>query len=214
MRNIRRSALLYASAVAIFVSADMFAVSAPARAVPVQLGSGNYYEFVSNIGISWSNASTAAAGMSHLSIAGHLATVTSAAENTFLASLISSPSGSFDGAWLGGESDSSNNWQWAVGPDSGQSFSYTNWGGIEPNNFPSNVYMNIGALTSGIAFGQWADASNGISTGSTGADPVTGFFVEYEVNAVPLPATLPLFASALGGLGLLGWRRKRKTKVA
>jgi hypothetical protein len=26
----------------------------------------------------------------------------------------------------------------------------------------------------------------------------------------PLPASLPLFASGLGGLGLLGWRRKRK----
>ena len=28
--------------------------------------------------------------------------------------------------------------------------------------------------------------------------------------AVPLPGTLPLFASGLGALGLLGWRRKRK----
>ena len=27
--------------------------------------------------------------------------------------------------------------------------------------------------------------------------------------AVPLPATLPLFASGLGALGLLGWRRKK-----
>jgi hypothetical protein len=25
-----------------------------------------------------------------------------------------------------------------------------------------------------------------------------------------LPATLPLFATGLGGLGLLGWRRKKK----
>lgn len=29
-------------------------------------------------------------------------------------------------------------------------------------------------------------------------------------NTVPLPAALPLFASGLGALGLLGWRRKRK----
>lgn len=29
------------------------------------------------------------------------------------------------------------------------------------------------------------------------------------VSAVPLPAALPLFLSALAGLGLLGWRRKR-----
>jgi hypothetical protein len=32
--------------------------------------------------------------------------------------------------------------------------------------------------------------------------------------ATPLPAALPLFASALGGLGLLGWRRKRKAALA
>jgi hypothetical protein len=29
-------------------------------------------------------------------------------------------------------------------------------------------------------------------------------------SAVPLPAALPLFATGLVGLGLLGWRRKRK----
>jgi len=29
----------------------------------------------------------------------------------------------------------------------------------------------------------------------------------------PLPATIPLFATGLGGLGLLGWRRKRKAQV-
>ena len=29
------------------------------------------------------------------------------------------------------------------------------------------------------------------------------------VSSVPLPATLPLFATGLGALGLLGWRRKK-----
>jgi hypothetical protein len=29
----------------------------------------------------------------------------------------------------------------------------------------------------------------------------------------PLPAALPLFAAGLGGLGLLGWRRKRKARA-
>jgi len=30
----------------------------------------------------------------------------------------------------------------------------------------------------------------------------------------PLPAALPLFASGIGALGLLGWRRKRKAQAA
>jgi hypothetical protein len=37
---------------------------------------------------------------------------------------------------------------------------------------------------------------------------------DIPVSAVPLPAALPLFASGLGALGLLGWRRKRKAQAA
>lgn len=33
-----------------------------------------------------------------------------------------------------------------------------------------------------------------------------------QVSATPLPAALPLFVSGLGGMGLLGWWRKRKDK--
>jgi hypothetical protein len=35
-----------------------------------------------------------------------------------------------------------------------------------------------------------------------------------ELSTVPLPAAIPLFATGLGALGLLGWRRKRKAKAA
>jgi hypothetical protein len=34
------------------------------------------------------------------------------------------------------------------------------------------------------------------------------------VAETPLPAALPLFATGLGALGLLGWRRKRKAQAA
>ena len=40
-------------------------------------------------------------------------------------------------------------------------------------------------------------------------DPGFLFLDDVSVNAVPLPAALPLFATGLGALGLLGWRRKR-----
>jgi hypothetical protein len=32
-------------------------------------------------------------------------------------------------------------------------------------------------------------------------------------SATPIPAALPLFASVLGGMGFLGWRRKRKSAI-
>jgi hypothetical protein len=35
-----------------------------------------------------------------------------------------------------------------------------------------------------------------------------------SVSTTPLPAALPLFATGLGALGLLGWRRKRKAQAA
>ena len=35
-------------------------------------------------------------------------------------------------------------------------------------------------------------------------------FAVSNISETPLPATFPLFASGLGAMGLLGWRRKRK----
>jgi hypothetical protein len=50
-------------------------------------------------------------------------------------------------------------------------------------------------------------ASQSVTTGVS--DLTVSFSSEVEA-VVPLPATLPLFATGLGALGLLGWRRKRK----
>jgi len=61
-----------------------------------------------------------------------------------------------------------------------------------------------------------------------GVQDLTGFFtpagltlppgsitVQSDVEATtPLPAALPLFATGLGALGLLGWRRKQKKASA
>jgi hypothetical protein len=55
----------------------------------------------------------------------------------------------------------------------------------------------------------------------TGADPnvndqlILDVTVELPIaSSTPLPAALPLFAAGLGGLGLLGWRRKRQALAA
>jgi hypothetical protein len=42
---------------------------------------------------------------------------------------------------------------------------------------------------------------------------VNNFTVNGDVLATPLPAALPLFATGLGAMGLLGWRRNRKAKA-
>jgi hypothetical protein len=59
-----------------------------------------------------------------------------------------------------------------------------------------------------------------VQDGSTGPTGVIGFTFDSitiggnQGGETPLPAALPLFASGLGALGLLGWRRKRKNSTA
>lgn len=174
-----------------------------AAAAPIQFGS-RYYEFVPDEAVSWNDASAAASAATFLGAQGHLATVTSAGENNFLMGLTSTTTP--QGAWLGGAVDASQQARWAVGPEAGQLFTFSNFGGVEPNDGPSNVYMNIGTVFAGIATGQWADAAHGLSGAG---DEIAGYFVEYQVGTVPVPAALPLMLTGLAGFGLLGWRRKR-----
>jgi hypothetical protein len=54
-----------------------------------------------------------------------------------------------------------------------------------------------------------------IGFGQEGNDgKASNFFVDDltidTASTTPLPAALPMFASGLGALGFLGWRRKRK----
>jgi hypothetical protein len=178
--------------------------SVPAFASPVGFG-GSTYDFINSGLINWTDAEAQAESITFSGTAGHLATVTSDAENTFLLGLIDPAFTVFTGAWLGG-----NNTGWLVGPESGATYAgsgYSNFGGIEPNNLSSNVYMNLGPTFAGIAQGQWADAGGGLA--SSPGDPVIGYFVEWDVAAVPLPAGALLLGSGLGLLAILSGRRRR-----
>ncbi|HEY4162789.1 MAG TPA: PEP-CTERM sorting domain-containing protein, partial [Dongiaceae bacterium] len=47
-------------------------------------------------------------------------------------------------------------------------------------------------------------------TGGLGSlDSLSYRWAQFAVAQTPVPATLPLFVSALGGLGFVGWRRIR-----
>lgn len=182
--------------------------AAPAYAAPIAFGS-NHYEFIEvsdpfiGTNNSWFTARDSAAASSFNSVSGHLATITSDAENNFLFSLVSGSFTGFKGAWLGGKSPDG----WLVGPEAGQQFTYSNWAGVEPNN-DDYAYMSIG--TEFGSGGQWADDSDVGGGGGLPhpvSDPVIGYFVEYEGTAVvPLPAAAWLFGSAL--LGLVTVKRK------
>jgi len=95
--------------------------------------------------------------------------------------------------------------------------------------FQDNFFDNAGALS--VLMSILDSDGNLVYSWLLGGDPISGvggnrygWFVNNEftflaidnasLTTTPLPATLPMFASGLGVLGLLRWRKKRKSLVA
>ena len=78
----------------------------------------------------------------------------------------------------------------------------------DPLASSQNIWNNATFASLGITPGtytwSWGPASDQSFTIAAGVTPTP---------EIPLPATLPLFASGLGALGLLGWRRKRRAQA-
>jgi hypothetical protein len=96
--------------------------------------------------------------------------------------------------------------------------------GGSPNSFVPVVFFDL-PLSGGPSDSQNIDISSQTLTGTvtltSSADYIFNFSAEAQssgtelgTSTTPLPAALPLFASGLGALGLLGWRRKRKAQAA
>ncbi len=79
-------------------------------------------------------------------------------------------------------------------------------GGQQVTNTLDGWLSTFALLGSEQLQGIWI--GEGLAGGNTGADSLT--VNSLSVSATPLPAALPLFATGLGALGFLGWRRKRK----
>ncbi len=103
-----------------------------------QGGNDHWYAavLVGTNGINFNQASNAA-----VSLQGHLATITSEAENTFVLGLIPNPAfwyldpNNGEGPWIGGwqpsgSSEPSGGWRWVTD----ETWSYAHWSGGEPNN--------------------------------------------------------------------------------
>lgn len=176
--------------------AALLALAVPsARATPIFFN-GSYYEFVSGPAVNHNEAVAAASSHTYLGQQGHLATITSAAENAFVQSL--------GGGWLGG-SRTGSVWSWDTGEGafwngaSGGSPTglYANWDVAEPNNSGGGEPYLLMRPT-----GRWQDYNG------TGRD-VNYYVVEY--NHVPVPETASLASFGLGLLSLAVLRRRLLT---
>ena len=179
-------------------------LAAPATAAPMQWASnGHYYEVIwAHAAITWNQAKNMAAALTHNGQTGYLATITSAAEQTFVdhvnntfTNSSNSHSGTYVRAWLGGNDIASEGtWEWITG----ESFSYSNWAGGEPNN-----YFGEDHLLGWWSGNKWNDC-DGTCNG------VQKFVVEFDAapSQVPVPATLPLALGAFGLAGFIARRRK------
>ena len=164
------------------------------EAVPLEGPNGHFYDFVSG-NFTWDAARAAALSQSHLGQPGYLATVTSAAEEAFIATL--APIG-----WLGGTDQAVEGvWRWADGPEANQIFwnggpggsappgTFTNWGAGQPDNGGVQNFLLRGP-------GGWDDFG--------GTQP---YYVEFD--PAPEPTTLLLLGSTFAGVGMATWKKRQ-----
>jgi len=194
------------------VAALVVAMSAPglsARALPV-LFNDHYYEVVATPFLPWEVADAAARASAFHGVSGHLATITSFAEDDFLRALrLVTPGINVSGAfvqsevWVGGfqapgSVEPGGGWQWvnsegAIPTPSHPGPGYSNWAPFEPNDgsgFGAESHMTIGLVNQ---FG-WNDEAIIAGNGD--------YAVEYDV---PESGTLGLV-----GLGLAALTRRRR----
>jgi hypothetical protein len=78
----------------------------------------------------------------------------------------------------------------------------------------NSVTLTFLGTISGGDFPAGTPAETILSATQAGGPGNTISWSASDFSQVPLPPALPLFASALGGLGLLGWLMKRQARVS
>lgn len=156
----------------------------------------HYYEFVSELGITWSNARSAAESRTYYGLQGYLATISDMDEAAFVGKQASGT------GWIGGTDEATEGvWKWVTGPESGTVFwngaengstpNFAFWNNFEPNDFGGyEDYAHITAPGVGI-LGSWNDL--GDSGDSSGAYQPKGYIVEY--GGMPGDPALQISAS-------------------
>ncbi|MDO9276893.1 MAG: T9SS type B sorting domain-containing protein [Lutibacter sp.] len=156
---------------------------------------GHFYQYIPDLGITWTSAKIAAEARTYYGLKGYLATITSAEEAKL------SGEQAAGAGWIGGSDTASEGvWKWVTGPENGTVFwnglangstpNFAFWNSGEPNQAGDEDYAHVTAPSVG-KLGSWNDLSN---TGSTSGDyQPKGYIVEY--GSTPGDPVLNLSAS-------------------
>jgi len=173
-------------------------------AVPIlDPGTGHYYDVIAAPGITWDDARAQALSSFYLGLRGHLATITSAAEHTYVNLAIIAAGGGE--RWAGGyqqpgAADSQSGWTWVNNegsfPGTNSASPYAAWNGGEPNDYYGPNSEQYLGLNLGPGFND---------EGNLGL--IAGYVIEYDPGTIiDVPIGVPDggATAALLGFGIAG----------
>jgi hypothetical protein len=143
-------------------------------------GNGHWYQFVPNFSITWETARIAASARG-----GHLATLTSPAENALAFDLVAQSAQAWSaqiwGPFLGATRRNLPGWQWVTGEE----FQFVAWGPGEPNNGSggSGPEDRLAMLNHPSAPATWNDVTDSGCAGSNcEARTSSGSLIEWSID--------------------------------
>ncbi len=192
--------------------------------------SDHFYEYVPQIGITWTDAKVAAEARNYFGLQGYLATLETADEAQL------SGEQAEGAGWIGG-SDAANEseWKWVTGPNSGVVFwnglangsspNFAFWNTGEPNQAGNEDYAHITAPSVGIP-GSWNDLSNNgaasgnyqpkgyvVEYGGSVGDPILNLSASTSIHIPEITSTIPnticdsgsMTLEATSNIGTINW---------